>query len=330
MARALLFALLVLLGLAAAAAAEEHPRLALPIDCALGQDCAILQYPDLDPGAGAVDHACGPLSYDSHSGTDFYLLRLGLMGQGVPVLAAAPGRVKAVRDGMADVSVLAAGRDAILDRRAGNSVVIDHGGGWESQYAHLRQGSVSARPGDRVEAEDRLGLVGLSGDIALPHLHFTLRKDGTTYDPFTGRPLDAGCDAGASGFWAADAREALAYLETGPWDAGFATEAPDTTEAKTGAYSEIDFDQGAPALVFWAYAWGVQPGDRETIRLLGPEGEILAEASETLTDRRLLRFKFAGRKRPDTGWPSGTYRGEYSLARDGKTLFTTVRDLRRN
>ena len=41
----------------------------------------------------------------------------------------------------------------------GNGVVIDHGGGWISQYSHLRSGSVRVHPGDRVSAGQPLGLV---------------------------------------------------------------------------------------------------------------------------------------------------------------------------
>ncbi|MEX0921239.1 MAG: M23 family metallopeptidase [Rhodovibrionaceae bacterium] len=316
--------------LAGPAFAEEPPRLSLPLDCAIGIDCAILQYADLAPGPGALDRACGPLSYDGHGGTDFYLLRLDLLQAGVPVLAAAAGEVRAVRDGMADRSVLLGGREEISGRRAGNSVVLDHGGGWETQYAHLRQGSVAVAPGERVAAGQRLGLIGLSGDSGLPHLHFTLRSNGTTFDPFTGEPLDAGCQVEGKGLWSAEAAAALPYLETGPWDAGFATEAADNLKAQTGGYARTRLAAHSPALVFWAYAWGVQEGDRERIRLLGPDGGVLAEAEEEIDRGRLLQQRFVGRKRPDGGWPAGIFRGEYSLLRDGRTLFTTLREIRRD
>ena len=96
MRRAPLSALCVFVaGWAWAASAEDAPRLSLPLDCAIGQDCAILQYADLDPGPGALDRSCGSLSYDGHGGTDFYLLRLELLDAGVPVLAAADGKVQA-------------------------------------------------------------------------------------------------------------------------------------------------------------------------------------------------------------------------------------------
>lgn len=56
----------------------------------------------------------------------------------------------------------------------GNHVVIDHGGGIYSAYAHLRRGSVRVRRGDRVSAGQQLGEVGNSGNASEPHLHFQL------------------------------------------------------------------------------------------------------------------------------------------------------------
>ncbi|MES2638365.1 MAG: M23 family metallopeptidase [Myxococcota bacterium] len=58
----------------------------------------------------------------------------------------------------------------------GNAVIVDHGGYW-SVYAHLQPGSVRVRPGSRVRAGARLGLVGNTGNSSEPHLHFQL-QDG--------------------------------------------------------------------------------------------------------------------------------------------------------
>jgi murein DD-endopeptidase MepM/ murein hydrolase activator NlpD len=55
---------------------------------------------------------------------------------------------------------------------AGNYVVIDHGNGEYSLYAHLQPGSVSVRVGERLAAGARLGKLGSSGNSTEPHLHF--------------------------------------------------------------------------------------------------------------------------------------------------------------
>lgn len=54
----------------------------------------------------------------------------------------------------------------------GNYVLIEHGGGKFSLYAHLQPGSVRVRAGDRVAAGDLLGRLGSSGNSTEPHLHF--------------------------------------------------------------------------------------------------------------------------------------------------------------
>ncbi|WP_106398077.1 M23 family metallopeptidase [Actinocorallia populi] len=56
----------------------------------------------------------------------------------------------------------------------GNLVVLDHGDGVYSAYAHLRRGSLRVRPGDRVQAGRVLGEVGNTGNTSEPHLHFQL------------------------------------------------------------------------------------------------------------------------------------------------------------
>ncbi len=63
----------------------------------------------------------------------------------------------------------------------GNLVVVDHGGGVETRYAHLE--SVDARVGERVPAGGAVGRVGSTGRATGPHLHFELRRNGKAIDP---------------------------------------------------------------------------------------------------------------------------------------------------
>jgi hypothetical protein len=59
----------------------------------------------------------------------------------------------------------------------GNRVVVDHGDGVHSAYAHLRRRSLRVAVGDRVEAGQQLGEVGNSGNSSEPHLHVQLMDD---------------------------------------------------------------------------------------------------------------------------------------------------------
>lgn len=66
---------------------------------------------------------------------------------------------------------------------AGNVVYLDHGEGLISAYFHLSKTLV--KPGDEVAKGQIIGLVGRSGRVTGPHLHFVMRYGGTTIDPMS-------------------------------------------------------------------------------------------------------------------------------------------------
>ena len=109
-------AFLIALLLAGAARAQMPTDLALPLDCEPGASCWVVRYVDHDPGPGAIDYACGPVTGDGHKGTDFALRDLRVMAEGVEVRAAAGGVVDALRDGVPDISVDEGGSEAIAGR----------------------------------------------------------------------------------------------------------------------------------------------------------------------------------------------------------------------
>jgi hypothetical protein len=91
---------------------------------------------------------------------------------GEQVIAAAPGRIVASRDGVPENTPPNPPPDIALNDLAGNFVTQDLGGGRFALYAHLQPGSVRVKPGQRVHRGQVLGLVGNSGNSTAPHLHF--------------------------------------------------------------------------------------------------------------------------------------------------------------
>jgi murein DD-endopeptidase MepM/ murein hydrolase activator NlpD len=64
----------------------------------------------------------------------------------------------------------------------GNYLVINHGNGFETLYAHLSQIRVIA--GQGVQRGQVIGLVGRTGRSTGPHLHFEIRQGGVKRNPF--------------------------------------------------------------------------------------------------------------------------------------------------
>ena len=117
------------------------------------------------PADGRITSTFGPRVHPvfgdtrMHSGID-----IGA-GRGAPVRAAASGVVVG----------------ANYERGYGNVVVINHGGGVATLYAHLS--SFSVRAGQTVSASMRIASVGSTGYSTGPHLHFEVRVNGVPVNP---------------------------------------------------------------------------------------------------------------------------------------------------
>jgi murein DD-endopeptidase MepM/ murein hydrolase activator NlpD len=96
-----------------------------------------------------------------HSGTDFRA------SEGIPVQAPNRGQI-----------VLA--KDLYF---AGNTIIVDHGQGLYSYFAHLS--SFEVKEGDFVDRSDIIGRVGATGRVTGPHLHWAVRLVRARVDPLS-------------------------------------------------------------------------------------------------------------------------------------------------
>ena len=310
------------------ASIAEELQLSLPVDCELGSDCFVQNLVDVDQGPEVQTVACIPAGYDGHKGTDFRVLTTRIIAD---VVASAPGTVKAVRNNMPDKLVISMeDRVRVRDRECGNGVVITHGDGWETQYCHLRQGSVLVRPGEQLERGQKLGEVGYSGFAAFPHVHLSLRKDGTTVDPFLGTAeltvkqaeiCANGSDGERNpetGLWKADADLMLEDAKGTIIQLGFSD----------GPVTSLNLEQGlenaptdrSPALVFFARLINLQKGDRVELSLVGPQGILAETEGEPIENQKAQWVSFLGRKLRADAWPGGEYVGTATLVRNDKTF----------
>jgi hypothetical protein len=63
----------------------------------------------------------------------------------------------------------------------GKSILIDHGYGYQTLYAHMRE--VKVRQGEKVKKGQLIGLIGSTGTSTAPHCHYEVRKDGRPVNP---------------------------------------------------------------------------------------------------------------------------------------------------
>jgi hypothetical protein len=294
------------------------PSLGLPISCTPGSDCFIQNYFDLDPGPGARDYACGYLTYDGHTGTDFRLRDLVAMRNSIAVLAAAPGVVIGTRNTEPDVSVKIRGRAALNGMDAGNGVRIDHGDGWTTQYSHMLQGSVKVHVGQKVDRGDILGFVGLSGNTEFPHLDFSVSKDGKQLDPFN--PERAGCGAVLATLWSSSVMSSLRYQATGLLISGFSDTPAERDIAEDGGYGRTIISAAAESIDYWFELFGVRKNDHVSVAVYGPDRILIARQEKECPRNMAVLFSSTGRRRQAALWPKGTYSAQLKLIRNGKTI----------
>ena len=93
---------------------------------------------------------------------------------GVEALAVADATVVAVKDGIPEnvPGVTSRAVPITMETVGGNHVILDLGNQRYAFYAHLQQGKISVKVGDKVRRGQVLGLVGNSGNSTEPHLHF--------------------------------------------------------------------------------------------------------------------------------------------------------------
>jgi hypothetical protein len=297
-------------------ASDKLPELGLPLQCEPGVDCWIVNFVDLDKSKNVRDHRCSSFGYDGHKGTDISIRDLKAMRDGVPVVASAPGIVIGTRDGMSDVG-LANGRAAISGRECGNTAAIHHGGGWVTQYCHMRKGSVLVKKGQRVKRGDRLGLVGLSGNTQFPHVHISLRLNKRVIDPFIGTSPGEGCGDIKKSFWTSRALSLLSGTPTAIFNAGFAAKKPIVKSIRAGLYKDKVLSRSAPVLLLWADMYWAQKGDVLEMKIIDPDGSVIHAYKNTIKKTRARQLFYAGKKRKPLFWPAGEYRGEITLLRPG-------------
>jgi hypothetical protein len=312
-------ALLALIAAAPLSAARSQapaaPKLAFPLACVIGRNCEVQHYVDRDPGPGVLDYRCAHRTYQSHDGIDIRLTDMSVQRAGIDVLAAAAGRVVAVRDDVADISIRAPGAPSVAGRECGNRVAVGLGGGWITDYCHLAKGSLKVKVGDTVAVGQPLARVGLSGDTEFPHLHFSVRRGTSVIDPFAPEMASpSNCQVQAP-LWAPEAERSLAYKAGAVLNMGFAGGAVSMDGVEAGVLPPAS---ATAPLEAYARVIGLAAGDSVELVVTAPGGRVIAQGSSAPMVRdRDQELIFTGARPPGGGWPHGLYSAEIRVRRAG-------------
>lgn len=118
------------------------------------------------PSCHYISSPYGWRSSGWHKGVD--LCTSNGTARGTPVIASRSGTVEVVQHSASGY---------------GNMVLINHGDGYKTRYAHMLEGSVTVRIGQYVEGGTTIGRVGSTGNSSGPHLHFEVIYNGETQNP---------------------------------------------------------------------------------------------------------------------------------------------------
>ncbi|MBT2382829.1 M23 family metallopeptidase [Streptomyces sp. ISL-11] len=164
---------------------EAREELDAMAEAAIGSGhCAPVEPPPVtEPAPTAENDARAPLEWVRP--VTSYQLSAGFGGTGTSWANGHTGQDFAVPIG---TPVRAVGAGTVVSVGCGGpfgiSLVVQHEGGWYSQYAHLS--ALLAAPGTQVRAGQWIGLSGTTGNSTGPHLHFEIRtrpEYGSAVDP---------------------------------------------------------------------------------------------------------------------------------------------------
>ncbi len=255
-----------------------------------------------------MDYACGPLSFNGHKGIDFRVPSYRDMERGVAVVAAAPGKVIKIRDGLPDAHYGLFGKEGVRGLERGNTVVIQHQDDYKTIYGHLKRGSIRVAEGQFVARGEPIAALGMSGLTIAPAVQLEVLKGRQTIDPFSGRTIATECGLGtAANLWLPIVAAELSYSRTLILRIGFSRRELTRAAAEYDLFDYDSVSRRAKQLWFSAYIAGVHQGDGYSVRILGPDGEVFHTALGQFESPASTKLIKAGKKADEGTLKPGVY-----------------------
>lgn len=337
-------------------------KFSMPIDCDYGKTCFIQNYVDMNSSKPAntttttptpttisatdVDYTCDNMTYHEHNGTDFRLIDYKQMEQGVKVLAAATGTIKAVRDSEDDFAYKELGAYGIKDKACGNGVVITHANGFETQYCHLKRNSVAVQVGQSVQQGEVLGQVGMSGKTEFPHLHISIKQNDQALDPFTGvapkedfacvPQLTTATNATpnttiaviksidqmdtSNALWDSQTLQKLTYIDMAILNFHITDQMPQPDLARKGYYRENEINSTSKYIILWVDIMSPNKNDKLVFNIVDQANKVVLNNSRAVDKNLAQSFMYVGKKLGTTKLDPGIYTAKITIYRENNQL----------
>ncbi len=276
-------------------------ELSFPVACSLMNNCWITNHVDLDRKADfAEDYMCGSKTTDGSNSTHISLGSLSAAKDNIPVIATADGQVTIAQNNTGF---------------CGTRVLIDHGGGWESNYCHLSAKNLFVKEGQRIKKNQIIGTIGTTGKTDWPHLSYALLRNGMVFDPFSGRTNLEGCRPNSAPLWSEKMNPLYepAQVTSIGFDVGYIN----GDAIKNGAIkSATAIDSNTPQLSLWALMMNVQKDDIIEIQIIEPSGRFLKEQAITVKQNSKYFPIYLSTLRNNFIWDKGVYKGVMTITRN--------------
>lgn len=283
-------------------------ELGFPVFCNPGEDCWIINYPDLAPYGKIKDYKNGKITYDSNKGTSIAVRTVMDIKKGIPVISAADGEVISVRNDFEDNYLLKDSVKGEPQTFCGNSIVIKHNNNWKTIYCHLKKDSIKVNAGDFARKATQIAEIGLSGKTRFPHLYFAVFHNDSYFDPFSGSELAEKEERQVyKPFWDSLVKENLTYKSIIITNIGVSTEKPELIDAKMGIYSDAKVFSDASAIFLWVYGFHFDKNDLIKISIKNPLQEVVLEDFKHPDSNKTEQLIFFKKPKDSDKWVIGLY-----------------------
>lgn len=284
------------------------PELHAPVDCSDASVCFVQILPDWAESKNNVeDFKEGVLSVEGARSTVFRATSVAQMYKGIPVKAVGRGLVRSVRANMPDF--VQKDENYLRWRECGNGILLDLDRGWTVQYCHLKEGSLTVRPGDVVNAGDVIGYMGASGLAAYPQLEITVKHNGRFIDPYHVTDY--------TDMWKIGEVEKIPYRKAGVLHMAFLERVPTKKDMFEG-FEESEVQEvlrTAKQLFFWAHVFGAEEGDILELEIEDSIGESFVKKRTQINHSSKTHYSYVGKQVKILELAPGTWVGKLRVYR---------------